>query len=56
MLLGMADLAAELLRLAGRAFGFLEHFHLLCSVSGATKEALAVGSGNGLKGDLGGQE
>jgi hypothetical protein len=34
----------------------LEHFHLLCSVLGAKKEALAVGDGNGLKGGLGGQE
>jgi hypothetical protein len=26
----------------------LEHFHLLCSVLGAKKEAFAVGAGNGL--------
>ena len=32
----------------------LQHFHLLCSVLGAKKEALAVGGGNGLKGGLGG--
>ncbi|HVA00076.1 MAG TPA: IPT/TIG domain-containing protein, partial [Terriglobia bacterium] len=31
----------------------LEHFHVLCSVLGAKKEALAIGPGNGLKGDLG---
>jgi hypothetical protein len=34
----------------------LEHFHLLCSVLGAKKEAFAVGAGNGLKGNLGRQE
>jgi hypothetical protein len=31
----------------------LEYFHLLCSVSGAKKEAFAIGAGNGLKGGLG---
>ena len=28
----------------------LEHFHLLCSVFGAKKEALAIGGGNRVKG------
>jgi hypothetical protein len=36
--------------------GRLQHFHLLCSVFGAKKEALAISGGNGLKGDLGGLE
>jgi len=31
----------------------LDHFHLLCSVSGAKKEAFAIGAGNGVKGGLG---
>ena len=30
----------------------LEHFHLLCSVSGAKKEAFAIGGGNRVKGVL----
>jgi hypothetical protein len=34
----------------------LKRFHLLCSVLGAKKEALAVGGGNGLKGGLGSEE
>ena len=34
----------------------LKRFHLLCSVLGAKKEALAVGGGKGLKGALGGQK
>jgi hypothetical protein len=33
-----------------RAIDYLEHFHLLCSVSGAKKEAFAVCRGNGLEG------
>ena len=31
----------------------LEHFHLLCSVLGAKKEAFAIGAGNRVKGALG---
>jgi len=34
----------------------IEHIHLLCSVSSAKKEALAVGGGNRVKGRLGRQE
>ncbi|MGA2077419.1 MAG: hypothetical protein ABSH52_28355, partial [Terriglobia bacterium] len=33
-----------------RRIGPLKHFHLLCSVSGAKKEAFAVCGGNGLEG------
>jgi ubiquinone/menaquinone biosynthesis C-methylase UbiE len=39
-----------------RMFEPLKRFHLLCSVLGAKKEALAVGGGNGLKGGLGSEE
>src|ERR1035438_10136321 len=34
----------------------LEHFHKLCSVFSAKKEALAVVDGDGLEGRFGGQE
>jgi hypothetical protein len=33
--------------------GALEHFHLLCIVLGAKKEAFAIGAGNRVKGALG---
>ena len=48
-----ADKGQSGARKSRAALDTLEHFHLLCSVSGAKKEAFAIGAGNGLKGGFG---